>query len=94
MKTLAIRLEEDVHAQLSVIAQLQGITITEAIRTAIESYLEAKRSDPELTAQADEVLAGIDREAATRREAIATLFEGQAPAPAKGRRSRRAADGD
>lgn len=74
MKTLGIRLEDDVHAQLSVLAQLAETSITDEIRQAIEEHLEAKRSDPELTQRAQAVRDEIEREAQTRRAAIATLF--------------------
>ncbi len=74
VKTLAIRLEPDVHARLSLIAQLRGRTITDEIRTALETHLATAKSAPELAAQADSVLADIEREATARREAIATLF--------------------
>ena len=79
MKTLAIRLEDDTHAQLSMLAQLEELTVTDAIRQAIDSYIEAKRSQPELTARAEAVLADIDRDAASRRDAIASLFTGDGP---------------
>ena len=79
VKTLAIRLEPDVHAQLSLIAQLRGRTITDEIRTALEVHLAAARSAPELAAQADSVLDDIEREAAARRDAIATLFGATTP---------------
>lgn len=75
MKTLAIRLEDDQHAQLSVLAQLEELTVTDAIRQAIEQFIESKRHNPELTARADAVLADIERDARARREAIATLFK-------------------
>ena len=75
VKTLAIRLEDDLHAQLSVLAQLEELTVTDAIRQAIEQFIESKRHNPELTARADTVLADIERDAAARREAIATLFK-------------------
>jgi predicted DNA-binding protein len=74
MKTLAIRLDDEQHAQLSVLAQLEGITVTEFIRSAIDARLEAVRNQPEIAAKADQVLAEIDAEAATRRGAIAGLF--------------------
>jgi predicted transcriptional regulator len=74
VKTLAIRLEDELHAQLSVLAQLEELTITDAIRQAIEEFIENKRHNPELTARADAVLADIERDATTRREAIASLF--------------------
>src|ERR1700722_15786276 len=79
-KTLAIRLELPLHAQLSVIAQLRGNTITDEIRQAIESHIAAVRSDTGLTAKADAVLDDIERDAAARREAIASLF-GDQPGP-------------
>lgn len=80
MRTLAIRLEDELHAQLTVIAQLEELTITDAIRQAIGQFIATKRSQPDLTARAEEVLANIDRDAAQRREAIAVLF-GSEPEP-------------
>ena len=74
MKTMALRLEDDLHAQLSVLATLSGGSITEIIRNAIDAYLASKRSDPALAAQAESVLAEIDAAAKTRRDAIANLF--------------------
>src|ERR1700728_2330851 len=93
MKSLAIRLEEDQHAQLGMIAKLEELTLTDAIRQAIDQWIESKRSNPELQARAEAVLADIDREAATRRGAIASLLGSEAPsAPATepGTSSRRA----
>lgn len=74
VKTLAIRLEPELHAQLSLIAQLKSSTITDEIRSAIEAHIEATKAAPELAGKADSVLEEIEREAASRREAIATLF--------------------
>jgi len=74
MKTLAIRLEDDLHSQLSVLATLSELTITDAIRQAIEGWIDEKKAQPELTSRAQSVLEEIDKEAAQRREAIATLF--------------------
>jgi len=81
MKTLAIRLEDDLHAQLSVIAQLGGTSITDEIRQAIEAHVAAKRTDPELTARAEAVRQEIEREAQVRQQALNDLF-GSAKAPA------------
>ncbi len=81
MKTLAIRLEDDLHAQLGVLAQLSELTVTDAIRQAIEQWIEQKRSAPELTTRAQSVLDEIERDAAQRRLAIATLFGETEAAP-------------
>lgn len=97
VKTLAIRLEPADHTQLSLIAQLRGTTITDEIRTAIEAHMTAAKTTPELAAQADSVLADIEREAAARRQAIATLFGDEpstgepADSPATPRRGRKPA---
>jgi hypothetical protein len=74
MKTLGIRLEDELHAQLSVLAQLAESSITDEIRLAIERHVETRRTDPELTLRAQAVREEIDREAQLRQNAIATLF--------------------
>jgi predicted transcriptional regulator len=74
VKTLAIRLEPDLHAQLSLIAQLRDSTLTDEIRTAIEAHITLAKTAPELAAQAGSVLETIEREAIARRAAIATMF--------------------
>jgi hypothetical protein len=74
VKTLAIRLEEEQHAQLGMIAKLEELTVTDAIRQAIDQWIESKRSNPELQARAEAVLADIEQEAATRRGAISALL--------------------
>jgi predicted transcriptional regulator len=79
MKAIALRLDDGLHAQLQVIAQLQGVTLTELIRTAVETYLDQARQAPELAAKAQGVLDAIEAEAASRRDAIATLFTPPTP---------------
>ena len=71
LKTIAIRVEESLHAQLRFIAQLSGTTITDEIRTAIEGRIAAAQTDPEMIAKAEEARAEIEREAAARAAAIA-----------------------
>jgi predicted DNA-binding protein len=74
VKTLAIRLDPELHAQLSLVAQLRGKTITDEIRTAIEAHIESVKTAPELVGKAETVLEEIERDAHARRAAIATLF--------------------
>jgi plasmid stability protein len=74
MKTLAIRLDDELHAQLSVMAQLCGTTLTDEIREALETHLKSKRANPELTARAKTVSEEIEHEAQARQAAITTLF--------------------
>lgn len=87
VKTLAIRLEPDMHAQLSLIAQLRGSTITDEFRAALVAHIATAKGAPELAGKAETAIADIEREAALRREAIATLFAADAPT-ASGSRAR------
>ena len=82
MKTLAVKLDDSTHAQLTAIAQLEEQPVTGLIKTAIEQFIETKRNQPELTGRAEAMLEEIEREAAARREALATLFgSGEAETP-------------
>lgn len=98
MKTLAIRLDDELHAQLSVLAQLQGSTITDEIRQAIEARLESLRTNPMLEQRAQAVLDDIERDAQGRKAAIATLFgsskasEQPATRPERAKRNPRQSD--
>ena len=74
MKTLAIRLDDELHAQLSVLAQLSGTSLTDEIRQALEAHLKAMRSSPELSQRAKAVSEEIEHEAQARQAAITTLF--------------------
>ena len=75
-RTLAVRLEVTQHAQLAMIAQLEQLTITEAIRQAIDQWIEVRRGNPELLKRAEAVLQDIEREAASRKGALSSLLGG------------------
>ena len=85
MKTLAIRLEDEQHARLTILAKLSEQSITDVIRTAVDARLELMATDPEISAKAESLTAAIEREAAEQRDAIAALFGTATKAPAKGR---------
>ena len=85
-KTLAIRLDDSQHAQLSMLAQLLETTVTDVIRSAITERIQTMSSNPLVAERAEAVMAKIDAEAATRRDAIAEMFkaaDGGDPPPAK-----------
>jgi hypothetical protein len=88
-KTLAIRLDNDVHAQLQVIARLLDSSIADEIRQAIDAHLQAKRKDPELSKRASDVRDSIEHEAKLRQDAIASLFSEDTPASSGTSRGRR-----
>ncbi|OZE13482.1 hypothetical protein CH249_01205 [Rhodococcus sp. 05-2255-3B1] len=75
LKTLAIRLKPEVHAQLSFIAQLRGQTINDEGLLAVAAHIAQAKADPALLAKADEARQEIERDAAVRRDAIASMFD-------------------
>jgi hypothetical protein len=92
VKTLGIKLPDDLHAQLVLIAGLEGLSLTDAIRQAIDGFIERKRGEGDLAARAAQALGEIEREAALRRDALQALFgpqvvtatePGTAPEPSK-----------
>ncbi|AQP47283.1 DNA-binding protein [Tessaracoccus aquimaris] len=74
MKTLAIRLDDDVHARLVILAKLADVSLTDAIRQAIESQIQVMSSDPALSAKAEALREEIDREAREQQGALSLLF--------------------
>ena len=87
MKTLAIRLQDDQHARLSLLAKVSAITVTDLIRDAIETRLDVLAADSEIAEKAKAVLDEIDRQASADRDAIAALIAPATP-PAKSNRSK------
>ena len=73
-KTMAIRLDQGVADLLALVAQLEGTTIIDQIRVAIDEHLKRKSAEGDLAERAKAVLDEIDREASARKEAISTLF--------------------
>lgn len=74
LKTLAIRLDPAIHAQLSFIAQLRGQTINDEGIKAIIDHVQRAKNDPELRAKADSAQKEIQRDAAVKNAAIASIF--------------------
>jgi len=46
LRTLAVRINHDLRAQLDLIAQLNERSVTEEIRVALKSWVETTKSDP------------------------------------------------
>ncbi len=80
VKTLGIKLPDELHAQFSLVAQLDELSLGDALRKAVELYVETKQAQPDFAARATAALEAIEREAAARRGAIQALF-GNSGAP-------------
>ncbi|MGK5554339.1 hypothetical protein ACSNOI_22265 [Actinomadura kijaniata] len=89
IKTLGVKLKGDLHAQFSLVAQLEGLSLADAVIQAVELCVTLKEAEGDFQQRAASVLEGIEREAQQRRAAIQSLLGGT-PAPtseeqAKGR---------
>jgi hypothetical protein len=81
VKTLAIRLTDELHTQLVLIASLERLSLTDTIRLAIEGLVERKRGDGDLAAQAAKVLEEMEQEAQARKQALQALLGPSAQPP-------------
>jgi predicted DNA-binding protein len=92
MKTMAIRLDDEVAEMLGLIANLEGTSQIDQIREAIMAHLSQKMANGELAERAQAALDDIDREASARKAAISTLIGdaagGKEAAPKGGSRRR------
>ena len=79
MKTLAIRLDDDLHARLTIVAKLAEVSLTDAIRQAIESHVQTMSAKPDIQAKADALRQDIEREAHEQQGAISQLFGATPP---------------
>jgi uncharacterized membrane-anchored protein YjiN (DUF445 family) len=91
IRPLSVRMTEGTRAQLDIIAQLNDRSVTEEVREALEYWIERSKSDPKVLQRADAVKAEIEKEAATKRGAIAAIFDkpkDQEPTKASARASK------
>ena len=95
VKTLGVKLKGDLHAQFTLVAQLEGLSLADAVIEAVELYVKTKQSAADFQQRAAEVLSEIDREAEQRRTAIQSLLGQPAPASESGSKGRtRKAEGE
>lgn len=76
-KTVALRLDDDVHAQATVAADLSGQNLSDFIRDAITYRTGVVAADPAIAEKAQEALAAIDAEVEQRRAALTRFAENQ-----------------
>lgn len=79
IKTLGIRFRPDLHTQITVIAQLRGHSFQDEVIAASEVHVAQAKSDPELVGRIQAAIADIDRDAASRRNALSALFSTTEP---------------
>ena len=95
VRTLAVRVSPDYHAQLSMVAQVDGISLTDLMMQALDNHMAARREAPDFKAKAQEALEEAEAQMArTRAMLLGTVAdesagEAGASAPATGRGRRK-----
>ncbi len=91
-KTFAVRLPGEEHAQLVLVASLEGWSLNDTVRQAIRELIERKRASGDLAAQAAKALEDMEQEAQARKAALQALLGQQAsgdePSSSRGRSRR------
>ncbi|MGW5139300.1 hypothetical protein ACWEPH_09515 [Nocardia beijingensis] len=83
-KTMAIRVDPEIHAELSLVAQLRGNTLADEHLQAVLNHIERAREETDLAERAEQAIQEIEREAAIKRDAINRLRKRSTAAPATG----------
>lgn len=85
VKPIAVGLDEATRTQLDIIAQLNDRTVTDEIRSALNHWIDRTKADPKVQERAAHIKAEIEREAKTKRDAIAAIFDTPPTSPGKTR---------
>ncbi len=94
LRTLAVRVSPDYHAQLSMVAQVDEISLTDLMMKALDNYMAQRRESEDFKAKVQQALEDAEAQMArTRAMLLGTLPEGptgeagaDAPATGRGRR--------
>jgi predicted transcriptional regulator len=94
LRTVAVRVSPDFHAQLSMVAQVDEMSLTDLMMQALENHVAARREAPDFKAKVQKALEEAEAQMArTRAMLLGTLPEGaagesgaDAPIPGRSRR--------
>jgi hypothetical protein len=95
VRTIALRVSPDYHAQLTLVAQVHEITLVDLMQRALDKYMAERRSAPDFQEKVQAALAEAEAQMArTRAMLLGTVStEGtpgeastEAPATGRGRR--------
>lgn len=76
VRTLAVRISPDFHAQLSMVAQVDGVSLTDLMMAALENYVASRRQAEDFQAKVQAALAEEEaRMARTRAMLLGTVSE-------------------
>jgi predicted transcriptional regulator len=83
LRTLAVRVSPDFHAQLSMVAQVDETSLTDLMMQALENHIAARREAADFKAKVQQALADAEAQMArTRAMLLGTLPDGASPSEA------------
>ena len=92
-RTLAVRVSPDYHAQLSMVAQVDEMTLVDLMMAALDKYMASRREAPDFKAKVQKALEDAERQMARTRAMLlgtasdaASAAESDAPAVGRSRR--------
>jgi len=96
MRTLAIRVPPDYHAQLAMVAQIDEMSLTDLMMAALDAYMASRREASDFQAKAQKALEDAEAQMARTRAMLlgtlpdaASTSEPSADTPATGRGRRK-----
>jgi hypothetical protein len=76
-RTLAVRVSPDYHAQLSMVAQVDEMSLTDLMMTALDQYMASRRESEDFKAKIQKALEDAEAQMArTRAILLGTVSEG------------------
>jgi hypothetical protein len=84
VKTLAIKLDEELHAQLTMLGQVLKVPVATLMLQGVREHVANLRANPELSAKAKQIVDAFEADVAVRRNALTGLFDPDKPWPKPG----------
>jgi hypothetical protein len=82
VRTIALRVSPDYHAQLALVAQVDEITLVDLMQRALDKYVAERRAAPDFQEKVAAALAEAEAQMArTRAMLLGTVAEGAATEP-------------
>jgi hypothetical protein len=79
-RTLAVRVSPDYHAQLSIVAQVDEMSLTDLMMKALDNHMAARRESEDFKAKVQKALEDAEAQMArTRAILLGALPESEAP---------------
>ena len=91
LRTMAVRVGDDVHTKMTALAQIQGISLNDALTAAVNRYLEETARDPKVVAKVEELQRAAEARYAAERDALSSLRSTITGSPASGKNAPREA---